>query len=650
MEDVPCCNQFCHPFLITGPGHRSFQRTTLKRLMLPRKKTQNGGGWCPVAWNTVTKPIIDGGLGVRDANIENQASPTHLVWRPLTQDKAWWAKIPAQKYLRQSLDRCTIKKGDSKTWKAILTYKNTIFINQKWVIGTGANVQALTDEWVPRVGRLGEHLLCTADTIVTSAQPSLPNLSFMRVEELTQITQSGLSWNKGLLQALWPEEAVHEILKIPLRRQDLRYQRDKPAGSCRFRTLYKHLLPRPMGPALPWSLVWKMNIPHRLQLFFWRLLIDRLPTRARLAKWNSAIDPLCPICRRENETVDHIFASFLDLLPNSLQKPSTSTSIAFWFWNLALESDRRVGISLCWYLWKNRNHYIFQYNPVKPLYVLTKTVNSLLEWNLSHLYAGPGSNLAASPDWSIPPPPGWLKLNFDDSFKNDTGKAGIGGLIRDPYGNMIMAYAAEVCVKHPLETELLALQRGISHANEMDASAIQIEGDCLALITRIQNSAHLSWDLMPLWQRTMHMLTSLNTWSINYCKRTANTVTDLLAKYDLPNVTEERASLPPHIRAALNEDEERAFNHPPDTQASPSTQESINSNADNPQGGQASNNPGEDVYLLPKNMSSLWMTSSQNYLAAEPVLLGIQCCYVWFAFGYLCKPEVIPQAYAVFHL
>lgn len=141
---------------------------------------------------------------------------------------------------------------------------------------------------------------------------------------------------------------------------------------------------------------------------------------------------------------------------------------------------------------------------MNPLYVLTKTVNSLLEWNLSHLYSGPGSNLAPSPDWWIPPP-GWLKFNFDGSFKNDTGKAGIGGLIRDPYGNMIMAYAAEVCAKNPLETERLELQRGISHVNEMDASAIQIEGDCLALITTIQNSAHLSWDLMPLWQRTMHM-------------------------------------------------------------------------------------------------------------------------------------------------
>ena len=37
-------------------------------------------------------------------------------------------------------------------------------------------------------------------------------------------------------------------------------------------------------------------------------------------------------------------------------------------------------------------------------------------------------------------------------------KAGIGDLIRDPYGNMIMAFSAEVLAKFPLESELLALQ------------------------------------------------------------------------------------------------------------------------------------------------------------------------------------------------
>ena len=109
--------------------------------------------------------------------------------------------------------------------------------------------------------------------------------------------------------------------------------------------------------------------------------------------------------------------------------------------------------------------------------------------------------------------------------------------------------------------ELLALQHGLFHVRELDALAIQIEGDYLALVTNVQNSATVAWDLMPTWQRTMDLLAKLDIWTIHHCKRTANRVADLLAKFDLSDVLEERAFLPPYIRAALAEDQTRAENY-----------------------------------------------------------------------------------------
>lgn len=74
---------------------------------------------------------------------------------------------------------------------------------------------------------------------------------------------------------------------------------------------------------------------------------------------------------------------------------------------------------------------------------------------------------------------------MDRSFDTNNSKASIRGLIRDPFGKLIMAYTTKVHANHPLELELLALQRGIFHDTELDVPAIQIKGDCLAIITNI---------------------------------------------------------------------------------------------------------------------------------------------------------------------
>lgn len=88
---------------------------------------------------------------------------------------------------------------------------------------------------------------------------------------------------------------------------------------------------------------------------------------------------------------------------------------------------------------------------------------------------------------------GVVQSNFDGAFNADIGKAGVGGLIRDEYGTLLMAYTAEIRAAHSLEADpLIALQRGLIHLLETQCSAVQIEGDCLSLVTTIKNSSQLS--------------------------------------------------------------------------------------------------------------------------------------------------------------
>lgn len=96
-----------------------------------------------------------------------------------------------------------------------------------------------------------------------------------------------------------------------------------------------------------------------------------------------------------------------------------------------------------------------------------------------------------------------------------------------------MAFTSKVGAHHPLEAELLALQRSLIHlsntppTSEISNPGIQIEGDCLVLITTIKNSGHLR-DMMPLWKRTMNMLSTMASWTVHYCRHSANRVADIL--------------------------------------------------------------------------------------------------------------------------
>eukprot|EP00268_Persea_americana_P015968 TRINITY_DN17581_c0_g1_i5.p1 TRINITY_DN17581_c0_g1~~TRINITY_DN17581_c0_g1_i5.p1 ORF type:complete len:239 (+),score=28.11 TRINITY_DN17581_c0_g1_i5:144-860(+) len=188
--------------------------------------------------------------------------------------------------------------------------------------------------------------------------------------------------------------------------------------------------------------------------------------------------------------------------------------------------------------------------------------NSIFITNIQKLklssFPCPGSNIGVSPDHWLPPPPGWIKLNFDGAFNSQTGHASIGGLARDSYGKLLMAFTCEVRAAHPLEAELLALQRALQHVSPLLPSALQIEGGCLVLVTSIQNSSHLSWDLMPMWRRTMDMLTSCAQWTIHYCKRSANCVADMLASYEIPFTSAHTAGLPLHIIRQVELEQERA--------------------------------------------------------------------------------------------
>lgn len=293
--------------------------------------------WTPVSQNTVTKAVVDGGLGIRDITRQNSAAMAHLVWCFLKDQDDWWTRLLRQKYLdNTSFELCQPRASDSPLWKAMLKVKDIIIDNQHWVIGNGTQVQALDDEWVPGVGRLRQHLLprqpLPNQESTTTLQLGIDATTVMMVEELTTTSQSRKIWNEPLLRDMWPQKVVRKFMEILLCQRDIRCWLNEPAGRCSYRALFRYLQTGCIGPTFLWKEVWKIEVLPKIRFFAWQALLNKLPTRARLARWDPSISPLCPLCNLADETIDHLliqcpFAKNLWLgLPESIPRPASSLS------------------------------------------------------------------------------------------------------------------------------------------------------------------------------------------------------------------------------------------------------------------------------------------------------------------------------------
>lgn len=76
----------------------------------------------------------------------------------------------------------------------------------------------------------------------------------------------------------------------------------------------------------------------------------------------------------------------------------------------------------------------------------------------------------------MPPPAGWCKINVDGSFVMDTGKAGVGVIVRDAEGQAVFtAWRAPDRCRDAAEAEALACVEGIRLTSQWTPGRVIIE-------------------------------------------------------------------------------------------------------------------------------------------------------------------------------
>ncbi|XWS30075.1 hypothetical protein CRYUN_Cryun24cG0087200 [Craigia yunnanensis] len=56
-----------------------------------------------------------------------------------------------------------------------------------------------------------------------------------------------------------------------------------------------------------WKSLWSLKLPLKMIIFLWKICSNSLPVPFVLHRFIPNISPLCPLCPKEDETLEHLF-------------------------------------------------------------------------------------------------------------------------------------------------------------------------------------------------------------------------------------------------------------------------------------------------------------------------------------------------------
>lgn len=103
-----------------------------------------------VKWNSICRPKVLGGLGIKKSADMNKALLAKSSWRMLQNDEGLWCKVFKNKYLKNyNILTSSYKKPTScsSTWSGVCHGASLLRQGLVWRIGNGEYAHFWTDAW-----------------------------------------------------------------------------------------------------------------------------------------------------------------------------------------------------------------------------------------------------------------------------------------------------------------------------------------------------------------------------------------------------------------------------------------------------------------------------------------------------------------------
>lgn len=188
----------------------------------------------------------------------------------------------------------------SYIWRSILEAKDLVAGGARWLVGTGEDINIPGQPW----------LSDREKPYVESTSPVLEN---NKVSSLMAVDCR--MWDEEILADLFNDRDQECIKKIKIadhgERDEIFWNLEKH-GNYSVKSAYKFLQVQKSywsfaNNASYWSKIWCIKAPAKCLNLVWRSLSYCLPTVVMLQQKGVEVDAICPIYRREAETIDHVF-------------------------------------------------------------------------------------------------------------------------------------------------------------------------------------------------------------------------------------------------------------------------------------------------------------------------------------------------------
>ena len=289
----------------------------------------------------------------------------------------------------------------------------------------------------------------------------------------------------------------------------------------------------------------------KIKIFIWQVCHNILPVRGTLLRRGLIINPACPLCLGDIESIEHIFkdcplvhkvwdlAAQHSWLPPTLSPPGCPD--LFSCLNKIKSSHNSQALQkfsfLLWSIWKSRNEMVFNNEIFNPVACLIRAKKASAEWRIRTCmsvdhYSRGSSSSPGTPSHLVrwyPPPPGFVKLNFDGSLINSSAAGGF--IIRDWTGRLIKAGATYYGDTSILVAEARALRDGLRLAIQAGFTNIIIEGDNKTVIQALKGMVHVPWKISTIIEDIHAWQTHGIQLTITHVFREANMAADWLSKF-----------------------------------------------------------------------------------------------------------------------